>query len=189
MWQVCPTSPTSTRSVSGTHAPTPAVGAGPSVDAHSRASRASGSGAGAPQRPIARTDLGSTISAGPGPHPGRHPPGRSPPDRPTDGRPHAGRPFACQGRTIDRDHDDDPGGRGLVPDMSAPIRLGANCWNQYTDWDGWMRAIQRADAAGYDSLWTWDHLYPIVGSWRGPSSRPTCTSLAAAALTQRGPSG
>ena len=55
-----------------------------------------------------------------------------------------------------------------MPDMSAPIKLGANCWNQYTDWDGWLSAIRRADAAGYESLWTWDHVYPIVGSWQGP---------------------
>ena len=76
-----------------------------------------------------------------------------------------------------------------MPDMSAPIRLGANCWNQYTDWDGWMRAIQRADAAGYDSLWTWDHLYPIVGSWRGPILEAYTAISAAAALTQRGTIG
>jgi alkanesulfonate monooxygenase SsuD/methylene tetrahydromethanopterin reductase-like flavin-dependent oxidoreductase (luciferase family) len=29
-------------------------------------------------------------------------------------------------------------------------------------------AAQRADALGYDSLWTWDHLYPIVGNIDGP---------------------
>ena len=25
----------------------------------------------------------------------------------------------------------------------------------------------RADALGYDSLWTWDHLYPIIGDPAG----------------------
>ena len=29
-------------------------------------------------------------------------------------------------------------------------------------------AAQRVDALGYDSLWTWDHLYPIVGDIDGP---------------------
>jgi F420-dependent oxidoreductase-like protein len=48
------------------------------------------------------------------------------------------------------------------------VKLGALCWNQYTTWPDLLAAGQRADAAGYDSLWTWDHLYPIVGSSRGP---------------------
>ena len=33
-----------------------------------------------------------------------------------------------------------------MPDMTAPIKLGANCWNQYTDWPSWLAAEQRADA-------------------------------------------
>jgi len=49
-----------------------------------------------------------------------------------------------------------------------PIRLGANCWNQYTDWPSLLAAGQRIDRLGYDTLWTWDHLYPIVGSHKGP---------------------
>jgi alkanesulfonate monooxygenase SsuD/methylene tetrahydromethanopterin reductase-like flavin-dependent oxidoreductase (luciferase family) len=69
--------------------------------------------------------------------------------------------------------------------MSAPIRLGANCWNQYTDWPSWLRAIQRADALGYESVWTWDHLYPIVGSWRGPILEAYTAMSAAASLTRR----
>ena len=48
------------------------------------------------------------------------------------------------------------------------IRLGAVCWNQYTDWQGLRDAGLRADRLGYHSLWTWDHLYPIVGSSSGP---------------------
>ena len=51
-----------------------------------------------------------------------------------------------------------------MPDLTAPLRIGANCWNQYTTWAGWLAAQQRAAALGYDSLWTWDHVYPIVGS-------------------------
>lgn len=48
------------------------------------------------------------------------------------------------------------------------IKLGANCWNQYTDWPGLLEAGVRADRLGYDTLWTWDHLYPIVGNHEGP---------------------
>jgi alkanesulfonate monooxygenase SsuD/methylene tetrahydromethanopterin reductase-like flavin-dependent oxidoreductase (luciferase family) len=48
------------------------------------------------------------------------------------------------------------------------IRLGALCWNQYTTWPALLEAGQRADRLGYDTLWTWDHLYPIVGDVAGP---------------------
>ncbi len=76
-----------------------------------------------------------------------------------------------------------------MPDPSAPIKLGANCWNQYTDWASWLGAIQRADTLGYQSLWTWDHLYPIVGSWKGPILEAYTAMSAAAALTRRGTIG
>ena len=42
-----------------------------------------------------------------------------------------------------------------MPDLNAPLKLGANCWNQYTDWPSFLAAQQRADRLGYDSLWTW----------------------------------
>ena len=50
----------------------------------------------------------------------------------------------------------------------ASIRLGALCWNQYTTWPDLLDAGVRAERLGFDTLWTWDHLYPIVGSWQGP---------------------
>lgn len=37
-----------------------------------------------------------------------------------------------------------------------PVRLGANCWNQYTDWPSLLAAGERVDRLGYDTLWTWD---------------------------------
>ena len=49
-----------------------------------------------------------------------------------------------------------------------PVRLGALCWNQYSDWPSLLEAGKRAERLGYDTLWTWDHLYPIVGSHEGP---------------------
>ncbi|MEW5992428.1 MAG: LLM class flavin-dependent oxidoreductase [Chloroflexota bacterium] len=48
------------------------------------------------------------------------------------------------------------------------VKIGALCWNQHTDWPSLLQAGIRADELGYTSLWTWDHLYPIVGSWEGP---------------------
>ncbi len=50
----------------------------------------------------------------------------------------------------------------------SDVKLGALCWGQYTDWPSLREAGVRADRLGYDDLWTWDHMYPIVGSDRGP---------------------
>jgi alkanesulfonate monooxygenase SsuD/methylene tetrahydromethanopterin reductase-like flavin-dependent oxidoreductase (luciferase family) len=49
-----------------------------------------------------------------------------------------------------------------------PIRAGVLVWNQYTDWSAMRQAGARIDELGYDSLWTWDHLYPIIGDPQGP---------------------
>src|SRR6476660_2382310 len=72
-----------------------------------------------------------------------------------------------------------------MPDLNAPIKLGANCWNQYTDFRSWLVAEQRASALGYDSLWTWDHVYPIVGSHQGPMLEGWLTITAWAQATRR----
>ena len=39
--------------------------------------------------------------------------------------------------------------------MTEPIRLGALCWNQYTDWPALREAGINAERLGYDGLWTW----------------------------------
>jgi len=68
-----------------------------------------------------------------------------------------------------------------VPD----IKLGALCWNQYAEWPSLLEAGRRADRLGYDSLWTWDHLYPIVGSHKGPIFEGWLTLAAWAQATER----
>jgi alkanesulfonate monooxygenase SsuD/methylene tetrahydromethanopterin reductase-like flavin-dependent oxidoreductase (luciferase family) len=65
------------------------------------------------------------------------------------------------------------------------LRLGALCWNQYTDWPSLLEAGQRAERLGYDTLWTWDHLYPIVGSHEGPMFEGWLTLAAWAQATER----
>jgi len=66
-----------------------------------------------------------------------------------------------------------------------PVRLGALCWNQYADWPSLLEAGRRADRLGYDSLWTWDHVYPIVGSHEGPMFEGWLTIAAWAQATER----
>lgn len=65
------------------------------------------------------------------------------------------------------------------------IKLGALLWNQYTDWPSLEAAGRRADQLGFDSLWTWDHLYPIVGSSNGPMFEGWLTLAAWAKVTSR----
>jgi len=65
------------------------------------------------------------------------------------------------------------------------LKLGALCWNQYTSWPGLLEAGERAERLGYDSLWTWDHLYPIVGSHEGPIFEGWLTLAAWAQATER----
>jgi alkanesulfonate monooxygenase SsuD/methylene tetrahydromethanopterin reductase-like flavin-dependent oxidoreductase (luciferase family) len=42
-------------------------------------------------------------------------------------------------------------------------RLGVLLWNQATGWPEYAAAARKIDALGYDSLWSWDHLYAIFG--------------------------
>jgi hypothetical protein len=37
---------------------------------------------------------------------------------------------------------------------AGTVRIGALCWNQYTDWAALLAAGVRADRLGYDTLWT-----------------------------------
>jgi alkanesulfonate monooxygenase SsuD/methylene tetrahydromethanopterin reductase-like flavin-dependent oxidoreductase (luciferase family) len=64
------------------------------------------------------------------------------------------------------------------------VRIGALCWNQYTDWPALLEAGRRADRLGYDTLWTWDHLYPIVGDHEGPMFEAWLTLAAWAQATE-----
>jgi F420-dependent oxidoreductase-like protein len=65
------------------------------------------------------------------------------------------------------------------------VKIGALCWNQYADWRALLEAGQHADRLGYDSLWTWDHLYPIVGDSNGPILEGWMTLAAWAQATAR----
>ena len=69
--------------------------------------------------------------------------------------------------------------------MSADPKFGALCWNQYTDWPSLREAGIRADRLGFDDVWTWDHLYPIVGDHHGPILEAYAVLAAWAEATER----
>jgi F420-dependent oxidoreductase-like protein len=64
-------------------------------------------------------------------------------------------------------------------------RFGAQLWSQATDWPRFRDAALEAETAGWDSLWTWDHLMAIQGPWRQPIFEGWLTLAAWAALTTR----
>ena len=68
---------------------------------------------------------------------------------------------------------------------NQPIKFGANSWNQYSDWASLRESGIRCDRLGFDSIWTWDHLYPIVGSHEGPMFEGWMTLAAWAERTER----
>ena len=48
------------------------------------------------------------------------------------------------------------------------MRFGLQLWSQQTDWPGFRDAALAAEEAGWDSVWTWDHLNAIFGPWEQP---------------------
>jgi alkanesulfonate monooxygenase SsuD/methylene tetrahydromethanopterin reductase-like flavin-dependent oxidoreductase (luciferase family) len=48
------------------------------------------------------------------------------------------------------------------------MRFGLQLWSQQTDWQGFRDAARSAEEAGWDSIWTWDHLLAIFGPWEQP---------------------
>ena len=47
--------------------------------------------------------------------------------------------------------------------MSHPIRVGAQCRPQHSEFMPMRDAWLRAEEAGLDALFTWDHFYPLFG--------------------------
>ena len=65
------------------------------------------------------------------------------------------------------------------------VKIGVLLWPQTDSWPALCDAAQRADAAGLDSLWTWDHLMAIVGRPEGPILEGWTTLAALAAVTTK----
>jgi F420-dependent oxidoreductase-like protein len=66
-----------------------------------------------------------------------------------------------------------------------PVRFGAQLWSQASDWERFLRAALAAEDAGWDSVWTWDHLHAIFGPWEQPVFEGWLAMGAVAARTSR----
>jgi len=65
------------------------------------------------------------------------------------------------------------------------MRFGAQPWSQATDWPGLRDVALNAERAGWDAVYTWDHLLAIQGPWRQPIFEGWAVLAAWAALTNR----
>jgi F420-dependent oxidoreductase-like protein len=65
------------------------------------------------------------------------------------------------------------------------MRFGAQLWSQQTSWPEWRDAGLAAEAAGWDSIWTWDHLLAIFGPWEQPVFEGWSVLSAIGAVTSR----
>ena len=65
------------------------------------------------------------------------------------------------------------------------MRFGAQPWSQATDWPGLRDVALAAERAGWDAIYTWDHLMAIQGPWRQPIFEGWAVLAAWAVLTER----
>jgi F420-dependent oxidoreductase-like protein len=66
-----------------------------------------------------------------------------------------------------------------------PIRFGIQTGQQGVTWDEMLSLWQKADGWGYDSLWNFDHFYPIFVDPEGPCLENWTTLAALAQATTR----
>jgi F420-dependent oxidoreductase-like protein len=66
-----------------------------------------------------------------------------------------------------------------------PVRFGIQTGQQLIEWPTMLDVWQKADAWGYDSLWNFDHFYPIFVDPDGPCLEGWTTLAALAQATRR----
>ena len=67
----------------------------------------------------------------------------------------------------------------------AGVRFGLQLWPQQTSWPETREAALAAEIAGWDSIWTWDHLLAIQGPWQQPIYEGWTYLAGIAAITSR----
>jgi alkanesulfonate monooxygenase SsuD/methylene tetrahydromethanopterin reductase-like flavin-dependent oxidoreductase (luciferase family) len=66
-----------------------------------------------------------------------------------------------------------------------PVRFGLQLWPQNTTWPEYRESSLAAEAAHWDSIWTWDHLLAIQGPWEQPIYEGWGLLHGVAAITSR----
>jgi probable F420-dependent oxidoreductase len=65
------------------------------------------------------------------------------------------------------------------------IRLGVQLHPQHTTWASFSEAVRRFDEMGLDTIWNWDHFFPLYGEPNGPHFEGWTLLSAMAAITKR----
>jgi alkanesulfonate monooxygenase SsuD/methylene tetrahydromethanopterin reductase-like flavin-dependent oxidoreductase (luciferase family) len=67
----------------------------------------------------------------------------------------------------------------------AGVQFGLQLWSQSAGWPEYREAALAAESAGWDSIWTWDHLLAIQGPWQQPIFEGWELLTAIGAVTER----
>jgi F420-dependent oxidoreductase-like protein len=65
------------------------------------------------------------------------------------------------------------------------VKFGAQLWPSATSWPDFRDAAIAAEDAGWDSIWTWDHLLAIFGPWQQPIFEGWASLAGLAPVTKR----
>jgi probable F420-dependent oxidoreductase len=71
------------------------------------------------------------------------------------------------------------------PHTTHPLRIGAQLHPQHTTYQSFADAVRRAEDLGVDTIWTWDHFFPLWGNPAGNHFEGWTLLTAMATLTQR----
>ncbi len=67
----------------------------------------------------------------------------------------------------------------------AKIRVGVQLQPQHTTYPAYAEAVRRVESLGVDSIWTWDHFFPLSGDANGDHFEGWTMLTAIATLTSR----
>jgi len=65
------------------------------------------------------------------------------------------------------------------------LRIGVQLHPQHTTYESFATAVQQVEAIGVDSIWNWDHFFPLYGEPNGPHFEGWTLLTAMAMLTKR----
>ena len=69
--------------------------------------------------------------------------------------------------------------------MTVKRRVGVQFHPQHTTYESYATAVRQAEALGVDSIWNWDHFFPLYGEADGQHFEAWTLLTAMATLTER----
>jgi probable F420-dependent oxidoreductase len=66
-----------------------------------------------------------------------------------------------------------------------PIRVGVQLHQQHTSYQDFAEAVRQVEALGVDTIWNWDHFFPLYGDPQGGNFEGWTLLTAMATLTKR----